>query len=757
MVILEKKHITVSLTIIFTLFLLSKAEGQFVSMIYGGIGNDVGMSVQQTSDGGYVILGSTDSFGAGSNDFLLIRLNASGMIQWQKTYGGAGDDQAYSLEQTSDGGYIVAGQTNSFGTGNYDFWILKLDSSGNVQWAKTYGGSGNESAADIKQTSDLGYIVDGYEDSFFAPDAWIIKLDASGNIQWQKAFGDSNNDLVSQVQQTADGGYIAAAYFWFGGTNGNLWIIKLDAGGNIQWDKVYYGAAFDYPLKIYQRTDNSYIILAFTYSFGAGAEDIWVLNLDSSGNILWQKTYGGSGSDYALDLQLTIDGGFIMAGYTNSFGAGSNDIWVIKADSGGNIQWQKTYGSTGDDIAYDVIQTSNGGYAVLGSTKSFGAASFDIWLLILDTNGEIAPDCSFISNTAITPINSSSFIMFSIPAVNNTTASSVNTYIPGYYSLISERLLCSSGNILLQPYQGNKASIDDSMSSTPNGIIEVNEVVNLIGHLENLGSSTAFNTTGLLSTLDPINIPQATAIYGNISAGTNMQCSSCYSLNAPLANKTSTHWDILLTENVSADQYGPVPFNYTYHIGNSFSDVSTYNIFYPYIETILHAGVVNGCTSSNYCPTSNIQRQQMAKYICRSINVSNPGSCISTGCNFIFGDVPPTNIFCSDIEALFNTGVVSGCRISPLLYCPEDLTHRQDMAKFMCLGMEAANPGACVVSSCIGIFNDVSSSNPFCSYIEALYLAGVINGCSDTEYCPYEYVPRQQMAKFIVNGFGFTL
>jgi hypothetical protein len=233
-----------------------------------------------------------------------LKLDANGNVQWQKTYGGTYDDYANSIQQTSDGGYIVAGRTYSFGAGYADVWVLKLDASGNVQWQKTYGGTYDDYANSIQQTSDGGYIVAGVTKSFRAgnADVWVLKLDASGNVQWQKIYGYepgdfipySRNDSANSIQQTSDGGYIVASYGNFGlYSTVRSEVLKLDASGNVQWQKIYGyepGNFISYSRNdsansIQQTSDGGYIVAGVTKSFGAGNADVWVLKLDSNGKI----------------------------------------------------------------------------------------------------------------------------------------------------------------------------------------------------------------------------------------------------------------------------------------------------------------------------------------------------------------------------------------------------------------------------------------------------------------------------------------
>jgi len=258
-----------------------------------------------------------------------------------KTYGGTDDDGAFSVQQTSDGGYIVAGTTWSFGAGGADIFLIKTDANGNRIWTKTYGGTNDDTASSVQQTSDGGYIVAGRTYSFGAGDGDIIliKTDENGNIQWAKTYGGTRWDYASSVQQTSDGGYIVAGgtYSFGAGWDDDIFLIKTDANGNIQWAKTYRGASGDGAFSVQQTSDGGYIVANYTFSFGAGWNDIFLIKTDANGNIQWAKTYGGTSWDGAFSVQQTSDGGYIVAGYTYSFGAGGLDIFLIKTDANGNI------------------------------------------------------------------------------------------------------------------------------------------------------------------------------------------------------------------------------------------------------------------------------------------------------------------------------------------------------------------------------------------------------------------------------------
>ncbi len=431
----------------------------YFAKTYGGTYDDWASSVQQTSDGGYIVAGTTYSlysFGAGLDDIFLIKTDANGNVIWAKTYGGTDDDRAYSFQQTSDGGYIVAGRTWSFGAGGVDIILIKTDANGNIQWAKTYGGTDDDSAFSVQQTSDGGYIVAGYTESFGAGgDIILIKTDANGNVQWAKTYGGIIVDRAYSVQQTSDGGYIVAVRTWsFVG----IILIKTDANGNIQWAKTY---GYDQASSVQQTSDGGYIVAGLTFSFGAGGVDIFLIKTDANGNVIWAKTYGGTSHDWAYSVQQTSDSGYIVAGYTYSFGAGSWDIFLIKTDANGNVIWAKTYGGTNYDTASSVQQTSDGGYIVAGTTRSFGAGWDDIILIKTDANGNIG-SCGIVRNASPTVTTPSPTV--TIPSLSisspGPTVNSVSPTVTTPTLTVSEPCplsiseFCQIASGLITPYKG---------------------------------------------------------------------------------------------------------------------------------------------------------------------------------------------------------------------------------------------------------------------------------------------------------------
>jgi len=306
------------------------------SKTFGGPGEDYGLSVQQISDGGYIMAGSTDSYGAGGEDVWLIKTDSSGNEMWNKTFGGASDDSGYSVGQTSDGGYIITGSTWSYGAGGEDVWLIKTDSSGDLSWNKTFGGSDGDHGYSVQQTSDGGYIIAGWTYSYGAgdDDVWLIKTDSSGDLSWNKTFGGSDADGGTSIQQTSDGGYIIVGdTFSYGAGNRDAWLIKTDSSGNKAWDKTFGSSGVDYGNWVQQTPDGGYIICRShgdSHDSSGYSYDVKLIKTDSLGSETWGKYFGGSDFDWGNSLQQTSDGGYIIAGFTRSYGAGSYDVWLVK-------------------------------------------------------------------------------------------------------------------------------------------------------------------------------------------------------------------------------------------------------------------------------------------------------------------------------------------------------------------------------------------------------------------------------------------
>ena len=371
--------------------------GQGWEQTLGGASSDVGYSVQQTTDGGYIITGYTESFGDTLGDIYLIKTDGIGVEQWNQTYGGTSYDAGFSVEQTTDGGFIITGNTSLlWAAESLDIGLIKTDTNGVEQWNQTFGGGNNDYGFSVEQTTDGGYIIAGGAGSNISSnggtDVYLIKTDVNGNSLWTRTLGGASSDVGYSVQQTTDGGYIVC-----GETNSflsgvNVYLIKTDTNGIEQWSQTFGGAS-SVGNSIEQTTDGGYIIVGKTTSFGNGSYDVYLIKTDGNGIEQWYKTYGGTSSEEGNSVKQTTDGGYIITGYTESFGNGMADVYLIKTDANGIEQWSQTFGGAGSDGGQSVEQASDGGYIITGHKGA------DVYLIKTDVNG----NATFTLNIPINP------------------------------------------------------------------------------------------------------------------------------------------------------------------------------------------------------------------------------------------------------------------------------------------------------------------------------------------------------------------
>ncbi|NQS99193.1 MAG: T9SS type A sorting domain-containing protein [candidate division Zixibacteria bacterium] len=350
---------------------------------FGGLGDDEGYFVLQTpEDGGNATVGYASVFGS---EVYLVKNDADGNLEWQRTYGGNYDDCGYCVQRTQDGGYIITGYTVPSTVSPSDVYLIKTNTDGIEEWNQTFGGGNEDVGYSVRQTSDGGYIIVGFYTSFLdSADVYLIKTDSNGNEQWHRTFGGSGLDIGHSVRQTADEGYIIAGYTSsYGAGATDVYIIKTDSTGDEEWSQTIGNTAEEIGYSIQQTTDGGYIITGFTASYGAGSYDVYLIKLNSLGNGEWYRTFGGIDEDVGRSVRQTDDGGYIIAGYTASFGAGPSDFYLIKTDPLGNEVWSQFIGGDDAEKAYCVELVPNGGYSVAGFTESYGAGAKDVWLVRL--------------------------------------------------------------------------------------------------------------------------------------------------------------------------------------------------------------------------------------------------------------------------------------------------------------------------------------------------------------------------------------
>jgi hypothetical protein len=383
------------IVLLYTICLASVASAQTSWWrTYGGTGNDGGNAVQQTTDGGYIVAGDY-YINAANIDVYLVKTNAQGDTLWTRTYGGPSVDFGNSVQQTADGGYIITGKTYSYGAGEHDVYLIKTNAQGDTLWTRTYGGLGDDDGNSVQQTADSGYIITGQTWSFGAGngDVYLIKTNAEGDTLWTRAYGGTREDYGHSVQQTTDGGYVVAGFTWsFGSGYNDVYLIKTNAQGDTLWTRTYGGTDIDAGSAVQQTTDSGYVVAGITCSFGVGTPDhpdVYLIKTDAQGDTLWTKVYDGSDDDEGNSVQQTAGGGYIIAGYTNSSGAGSHDVYLIRTNAQGDTLWTRTFGGTNSDGGAAVEQATDSGYIVAGYTASFGAGNSDVYLIKTDIDGYV--------------------------------------------------------------------------------------------------------------------------------------------------------------------------------------------------------------------------------------------------------------------------------------------------------------------------------------------------------------------------------
>jgi len=360
---------------------------------FGGLAQDYGHSVQETSDGGYIITGDTRAAAYLYEDVYLVKTDSEGDLMWAKTFGGEKEDRGGSVQETSDGGYIIAGNIRSFGLTDGDFYLVKTDFEGSMEWNNTFdSGGGTDIAYSVQETSDGGYIMVGMGGG--GTFVYLVKTDSEGDMEWSNNFGGarldeeypmSGEDMGYSVQQTKEGGYIITGYTCSAASHADVYLVKTDSEGNMEWSNTYGGEKWETGWSVKQTDDGGYIIAGETLSFGAGSRDVYLVKTDSEGNMEWNSTYGGTGNDVGYSIQETDDGEYIITGYTTSFGAGSNDVYLVKttnkipASHQGAGVWRITVSSDiAQSVTYNTVEVSGNTHGIIKVNNNSQSAQI-VW------------------------------------------------------------------------------------------------------------------------------------------------------------------------------------------------------------------------------------------------------------------------------------------------------------------------------------------------------------------------------------------
>jgi hypothetical protein len=476
---------------------ISAQTNTFIKIL-GGSNTDVAYDIINAHNGGYIVTGSTKSYGNGVGiyDAWTIRIKANGDTLWTKTYGGGSTDKAFNIKKTTDGGYV---QTGFYSNWSYDVFALKTDSSGNKIWQKAHGYKGYDYGNEIIQTNDGLFAITGFKnDTLTGIDhLYLLKLKSNGDTLWTKKYTGTTISDGSGIIQMPDSGFIiSGSVSGIGNGASDVYLLRVDKNGAKLWEKTFGGAGYDWGRKIIQTQDSGFAIIGLTNSFGQGDYDVYLIKTDINGNLIWEKTFGNSKYDQGYSIKETSDKGFVITGSTESYGSGKSDVYLIRTDSTGNKIWQKTFGGSGYEIAYSVELTPDNGIITAGYTNSYGAGKEDFYIVKTDENGcflqqgetsldfsvsSINPKCYNASDGTASLNITGGTSPFSYTWSNGATGSTANNLPAGNHSVT----VTSPNNCSKVKYFSftNPAPLSATLSPTPvncygnyDGSISVNTV-----------------------------------------------------------------------------------------------------------------------------------------------------------------------------------------------------------------------------------------------------------------------------------------
>jgi parallel beta-helix repeat protein len=348
---------------------------------FGGEDNDYGYKIAQCGDEGYAIAGVTYSYGGSDRDGWLVRVDGSGNCLWNKTFGGPLDDEFRDIVVCSDGGFAIMGTTDSYGPGSQDVWLFRTDENGNHLWNKTYGSGSDDRGRALIECSSGGFAIAGYRIGT-GWDGWLIRTNDTGDVEWTQSFVDTGDQRFEDIVECDNGDLALAGWTGILSTE-RFWLVRTDLNGTQLWSKSYNGVSAERCVSVVECSTGGFAMTGWTKSYGAGGLDIWLVRTDASGNHLWNTTFGGTLSDSAGEVIEVPSGGFAIVGSTESFGAGNTDLWLIRTNATGQHLWNMTCGDTLDDGGSGLLRLMNGTYVLVGSTESYGAGGSDAWLVAI--------------------------------------------------------------------------------------------------------------------------------------------------------------------------------------------------------------------------------------------------------------------------------------------------------------------------------------------------------------------------------------
>jgi hypothetical protein len=402
------------------------AQSAVWSRHYGGAFNEGGFACVPTPDSGYLAVGSTYSFGSGDHDIYVIRLDSLGDTLWSRTFGGAAADFGRDVQVMPDGGCMVVGSTLSWGAGKEDLCLVRISPSGDLVWSKTYGGVNSDEGWSIRWTSDSNFIICGTTSSSGAgySDLWLLKVSQQGDSIWSRTFGGPGGESGIAVRETFDGFIAVGATGSFGEGYSSIYAVKVSRAGDSVWAKAFGGPKADIGYSVEVAKDGDYMIVGATASYGLGYYDAYVVKVSPFGDVVWEKTYGGVKDDRGYTISNTPSGDFLLAGTTESFGRGATDIYVVRISPIGDVIWSATYGGTLSDYCRGISVDRKGNFVIAGYTYSYTAGGSDLYLLALTgdapTPVDELPDDQLPTGFALeqnypNPFNATTRIQYSLP------------------------------------------------------------------------------------------------------------------------------------------------------------------------------------------------------------------------------------------------------------------------------------------------------------------------------------------------------